>query len=37
MYLYICKNNIIKTENIIGLFDINTIKKQKNLKNYVLN
>ncbi len=32
MYLYICKNNIIKTENIIGLFDINTIKKTKEFK-----
>ncbi len=29
MYLHICKNMIIKTENIIGIFDINSIKETK--------
>ena len=29
MYLYICKNMIIKKENIIGIFDVNSIKETK--------
>lgn len=33
MYLHICKNIIIKTENIIGMFDINTIKETKEFQN----
>lgn len=36
MYLHICKNNIIKTENIIGIFDINTIKETREFKNMYL-
>lgn len=29
MYLHICKNTIIKTENIIGIFNIDSIKDTK--------
>ena len=33
MYLHICKNIIIKTENIIGIFDMNTIKETQAFQN----
>ena len=33
MYLHICKNIIIKKENIIGIFDIETIKDTKEYNN----
>lgn len=34
MYLHICKNIIIKMENIIGIFDIETIKNTKEYKDF---
>lgn len=33
MYLHICKNIIIKKENIIGIFDIETLKDTKEYNN----
>ena len=32
MYLHICKNIIIKKDDIIGLFDIESLKKTKEYK-----
>ncbi len=35
MYLHLGKNTVIKTENIVGIFDLDTSTISKNTRNYL--